>query len=443
LLVLSACKPPSAPPEKSTPTPRPTATPCLSPTPTPIPVIDRKRMDVSRLFSDMQVVTRIEATRSPETASIDRKQPASYRLELTVHADVPAPSRTIEQITRNDPTLPAALAGLADRLATARISPFFEQFHALKLDYLKSRLSRIDTLLSLHNFYDLETALELQNPATGARALLLQGDMDVNTDGSDGDRNFPIDARSPYFQPQTSFRWKRLTERPNPLLDATTNKLARLKQEFAIPGLNAERNAELRDAIANTQATLYEIQHYSFLISGADPYIVLPATLLREKGPFAASIGDYAVVIHKGVAYPALVGDAGPSFKFGEASVRLCKQINARSSANNRPESDLKVTYLVFPGSKDASAGPPDLEKWRARCAALLTGLGLPATNLFSWENLIRPWPTPTPTPTPPPPPTPSASPIPTITPSPSVAPAPVTSPLASPNPISTPAPAA
>ncbi len=56
----------------------------------------------------MEVISRVEATRSEETASVGRKQPGSYRLELTVHADVPAPSRTLEQITRNDPTLPAA-----------------------------------------------------------------------------------------------------------------------------------------------------------------------------------------------------------------------------------------------------------------------------------------------------------------------------------------------
>lgn len=430
LLVLSACKPPAPPSEKPTPTPRPTATPRPSPTPTPIPVIDRKRIDVSRLFTDMEVISRVEAVRSEETASVDRKQPASYRLELTVHADVPAPSRTLEQITRNDPTLPAALPGLAERLATAQVSPYFERFYALKLDYIKSRLTRIDALLSMHNFYDLETALELQNPATGTRGLLLQGDMDVNTDGSDGDRNFPIDASSIYFQPQTSFRWKRLTERPNPVLDTTTKKLATLKQEFALPGLGAARNAELRDAIASTQATLYEIQHYSFLISGADPYIVVPGSLLRETGPFTPAIGDYAVVLFNGVAYPAIVGDTGPSYKFGEASVRLCKQLNARSSANSRPVSDLKVTYLVFPGSKDISAGPPDLDKWRTRCSELLAGLGLPATNLFSWENLIRPWPTPTPTPTPTPEPSPTA---PVITPSPSASPSVTPSPSATP----------
>ncbi len=444
-LLLSACdpskpKPPPTPSPTPAPSPRPTASPrpSPSPTPTPIPVIDSKRLEVSRLYSGLRVTSKVEAIRSDETASLDRTLPGSYQLELTVRAQVPAPSRTLEQITRNDPTLPAALPGLAERLATARVSPAFEQIYALKLDYLKSRLARLDALLSPHNFYDCETILEFENPATGARALFLQGDMDVNTDGSDGDRNFPIAAATQFFQPQTSYRWKRLTDRPNPFLPIATARLAAYKAEFAQPGLPAARNAELRAGIANLQATLYEIQHYSFLIGGADPFIVLPTFMVRAApGPFTPAIGDYAVIVHRGIAYPAILGDAGPAYKFGEGSSRLCKQLNAASTANSRPVSDLKVTYLVFPGSRDATSGPPDLEKWRTRCGELLTALGLQTAHLHQWENLIQPWPTPTPIPTPTPAssPSPFASPatLPSATPSP--APASLSTPLPSPSP--------
>ncbi len=419
LFLLASCEKP-APPRGPIRPPSPPATPRPSPTAAPVPVIDRKRMAVAELFSDLQVTSRVEAVRSPETASQDRTQPGSYRLELTVHADIPSPSRTLEQITRNDPALPAALPGLADRLATARVSPAFEQIYALKLDSLKARLGRIDALLSMHNLYDCETMLEFENPATGARALFLQGDMDVNTDGSDGDRNFPIAPATQFFQPQTSYRWKRLTPRPNPFLATAQQRLDAARAEFARAGLPSARNAELRDTIANLDATLYEIQRYSFLIGGADPFIVLPTFMLRAPaGPFTPAIGDYAVVVHDGAAYPAIVGDAGPSSKFGEASARLCKQLNAASTANSRPVDSLKVTYLVFPGSRDAAPGPPDLEKWRARCASLLAAIGLPAADLHPWENLVRPWPTPTPTPVP------AATPSPTLESSPAPTPPP------------------
>ena len=44
------------------------------------------------------------------------------------------------------------------------------------------------SLLSRHNFYDCQTVSQLRHPNTGRRAILLQGDMDVDADGSDSDR---------------------------------------------------------------------------------------------------------------------------------------------------------------------------------------------------------------------------------------------------------------
>jgi hypothetical protein len=445
-LALAGCeKPMPPPPPTPTPapsvTPRPTATPRPSPTPTPVPVIDRKRLSVSELFNDIQIVSEIDAVRSPETASQDRTQPGSYGLHLTLKVDVPAPGHTLEQITRNDATLPAALPGLAALLSDAKTSAAFEQLYALKLDYLKARLSRLDTLLDRHNFYDCETILELRNPATGRRALFLQGDMDVNTDGSDGDRNFTVEPGSVFFQPQTSYRWKRQTDRPNPFLAPTQARLAINRAELAKNPAPARR-AILRDAIERDTAIIYELQRYSFLIAGNDPYIVLPGFMVRNAtGPFAPAIGDYAAVVHGGIVYPAILGDVGPSFKFGEAAIRLCQQINPRSTANSRPVSSLKVTYLVFPGTKEAAAGPPDLAKWRARCEELFKDLGLQPSQIHSWESLIQPWPTPTPTPTPTPSPTASPSPdsSPSATPSPSASPSPTIPPSPSPSPATTP----
>lgn len=376
-------------------------------------------MSVSELFSDIRVVSKVDPIRSDDTASRDRTQSDSYELQLTLQVNIPAPSRTAEQITRNDATLLATLPGLAPLLEGARVSSAFETLYALKLDYVQSRLARLDTLLDRHNFYDCETILEMQNPATGRRALLLQGDMDVNTDGSDGDRNFTVEPGSVYFQPQTSYRWKRLTDRPNPFLAPTQAKLAINRAELA-KNPPADRRTVLRDAIERDTAIIYELQRYSFLIAGNDPYIVLPGFMVRDaKGPFAPAIGDYAAVIHNGVAYPALLGDIGPSHKFGEAAIRLCQQINPRSSANSRPVSNLKVTYVVFPGTKDAQSGPPDLAKWNARCAELLADLGVKPARLHEWESLVKPWPTPVPSPSlpPPPGPSPSASASPTATP--------------------------
>jgi hypothetical protein len=99
----------------------------------------------------------------------------------------------------------------------------------------------------------------------------------------------------------------------------------------------------------------------------------------------------------------------------GEASLRIAKQINALSTPYNRPVSDLKVTYLVFPGTADKPFGPPDLEKLQARCQKLVDEIGGATVPLHHWENTIPPPPTPTQSPSPLVTPTSTSSPSPTF----------------------------
>ena len=174
-------------------------------------------------------------------------------------------------------------------------------FYKNKIDFVRERLNRLDLILSRHNFYDCETILELQDPESGRKALLMQGDMDLNTDGSDGDRNFPIDGSSPTFQPQTSYRWPKLTNRPNPSCVHMKKRLATLKQEFTAKGLAIERNRELKRSIDETNRVINELKTSSFLISEADPSIVVPSFMLStDDSAFSPSIGDYAAVIYDG-----------------------------------------------------------------------------------------------------------------------------------------------
>jgi hypothetical protein len=108
-------------------------------------------------------------------------------------------------------------------------------------------------------------------------------------------------------------------------------------------------------------------------------------------------VGDYALVIFADAVYPAIVGDVGPNDKAGEASLRIAKQINTLSTPYNRPVSDLKVTYLIFPGTADKPFGPPDLDKLHRRCEALVKEIGGASVPLHHWENIIPPSPTPSP----------------------------------------------
>ena len=110
-----------------------------------------------------------------------------------------------------------------------------------------------------------------------------------------------------------------------------------------------------------------------------------------RDSPYAPNIGDFALVVHGRSVYPAIVGDAGPSFKVGEASLRMAREINADADPYSRPVSDLTVTYLVFPRSAEDPKRPPDYEAWRKRCGELVNkvgGLG-EGVELYRWKNLL------------------------------------------------------
>ena len=210
-------------------------------------------MDVTQLFNGITLFGKFETPQSEKPASFARNEDDSYKIQITFTAKLPDPSRTLEglvQMTRNF----RKSAKMRDS-SRRRVSRHFAKLYENKIEYLRERLNRLDLLLSRHNFYDCETILELQHPETGRKALLMQGDMDLNSDGSDGDRNFPIDATSPTFQPQTSYRWAKLTDRPNPLLSLYENKLQGLKQEFSLKGLKPERNRELKRSLDETTAS--------------------------------------------------------------------------------------------------------------------------------------------------------------------------------------------
>lgn len=431
LCTLAACKRTAAPPSPPQPPPTPIvipATPAPSPTPTPVPMLPRKPADMARLFNGVTFRTKFDTPQSDKPASVERTTPDSYQVQITFTATLPQAVQTIEGLAEVDPKLPLVLNNMSRLVAGSRVSPYFSRLYQLKIDAIRSDLYNLDAVLSRHNFYDCETILELQSPDTGRKALLLIGDMDVNVDGSDGDRNVVIDDSGRFFQPQTSYRWIRQTERPNQTLGTFMKRLDTLKQEYAVPGLSSERNRDLREAIDRTNRIIGDLKRYSFLISSTDPSIVLPSFILNDKtGEYAPRVGDYAIVIFQGALYPAIVGDAGPSSKFGEASLRIARQINARASSLSRPVSNLKVGYLVFPGTTDTPA-PPDLDLWRTMCKKYLDEIGGSAPELFTWENTVPPWPTPTPTPTPSP--SPSASPD-------ALLPEPSTSPSGTPDPSS------
>ena len=383
-----------------------------TPTPAPspkTPVITGK-LDTARLFSGITVHATVEPTPGG-AASDERADPQSYVLELKLHTRVPTPNSTIEELAKVSPELPRLLPGLATMITPESVSPFFKELYDTKLKNLRENLVRLDQLLSRHNFYDCQTVLQMRHPETKRRAVLLQADMDVDADGSDSDRLPAGSGASANFKPVTSYRWPKKSQIPNSYLGPAEERLKRYETELAAKATTPERKKDLKSGIATVRDEIETLKKYSFLIGATDPYIVVPMGLGKADG---AKVGDYALVIYGDGIFPAIVGDVGPSDKVGEASLRIAKEINANATAYNRPVSDLKVTYLVFPDSAEKPWGPPDLEKLLAKCDGLVKEIGGAGVPLHHWENIIPPLPSPTPTPTPSP--TPSASPLPSGT---------------------------
>ncbi len=404
------------------------------------------RLETARLFNGITVRPVVEPTPG-RAASEERDDPQSYVLDLKLQVRVPEPNRTIEELAKVNPELPRLLPGLPEMLNPTVVSPFFAELYETKLKAVRNNLGRLDQLLSRHNFYDCQTVLQLKHPQTQRKAVLLQADMDVDADGSDSDRVPAGSGTSPTFQPFTSYRWAKKTPNPSAYLPFLDEKAKRFETESALKTTTADRKRELKGAIAQTRDEIGSLKTFSFLIGATDPFIVIPGGFTRSEG---AKVGDYAVVIAGDAIYPALVGDVGPGNKAGEASLRIAKEISSAATANHRPVSDLKVTYLIFPGTADTPFGPPDLDKINARCEALVNEIGGAGKPLHKWVNIIPPPPTPTPTPSPTPSPTaspspsdsPGASPAPTFAfPLPSASPSATPSPSASPSPTSTPSP--
>ncbi len=369
-----------------TPTPEPTAT---------RPPVITGKLDTAKLFNGITLHSTVETTPGADAAT-ERIQPESYVLDLKLLARVPSPNKTIDELAKVSPQLPTLLPGLTSMLSADSVSPLFAQLYDTKVRMLRENLGRLDLLLSRHNFFDCQTVLQLQHPQTHRKALLLQAEMDVDADGSDSDR-LPAGTGAPAnFKPATSYRWEKKTDAPNPYLAGTEQRLKRAEDEYALATTAPARKRDLRNAIAELRAEIGTLKKFSFLIGATDPFIVVPGTFTR--GPDPVKVGDYALVVFGDAIYPVIVGDVGPNDKVGEASLRIAKELNALATAYNRPVSDLKVSYIIFPGTAEKPFGPPDLDKIHARCETLVKEIGGASVPLHRWENII---PSPTPSPSP------------------------------------------
>lgn len=314
---------------------------------------------------------------------------ASYQLKLRL----PAAAQGAAALELASPGLSTMLPGLPALINQAKVSPWFDKLIEEKVSRIRRDANRLAELPTKHNLYDCETILHL-TASNGRKVFLLQAEMDVVSDGSDGDRlpQMPEEiVNSTHYQPFTSYGWPKRTSTPNPMLEGWEKRLTNAENELELPATSADRKRWLRDRIAFLKRGISDLKGRSFLIAEFDPFIVLPYNLLTSRDAATPNVGDFAVVIHAGRAYPAIVGDGGPTHKVGEASLRLARAINPQATPYSRPVSDLKVTYLVFPQSRSSNRQAPDYEAWRQTCHQLLQEIGglAPGYELHRWQNLL------------------------------------------------------
>lgn len=303
------------------------------------------------------------------TASSDRREKDAYLVKLSLSLRLPHAANG-EDLKQTNPKLPAVLNRYDALMQHAQVSPWFHALYLHKQNRIRKNASTLDRLLDRHNFYDTDTILQITAPDSGRRVLWMQADMDVVSDGSDGDRLPKMSdkvMKSDFYQPSTSYRWRKIGKTPNPLLAKWENKLKNLQKD----------RKSSKSAIEHARTVVADLKLFSFLLAEYDPFIVIPLTFKEGKDDtFRPEPGDYAAVVVENRVFPALVGDYGPKFKTGEASLRLSKLVNPRATSYARAVSNLEVSYIIFPGSKEEKNGPPDYDRLNSRVRELLEEIG-------------------------------------------------------------------
>ncbi len=316
-----------------------------------------------------------------ETASVERVRDDSYVANFSLDVKMPTPSTTAKQLAKINPHLTKMLPGLSDLMENGKVSPLFTKLYNNKAERLRREVLNLGRVLTSHNFYDCETMLEMKHPESGRQVFLFQADMDVVTDGSDGDRLEEMPAsvvNSTYYQPFTSYSWDKVTNKKNPMVKGWEQRMKNAQEELNRSSTTAERKTWLRSRMKMLKVGIDDMKVHSFLIAEHDPFIVVSVDKIRASRTQKEipTVGDYVAVIYKDKVYPAIVGDGGPTFKAGESSLRLAKEINPIATSYHRPVSTLGVTYVVFPGTAAKPRRAPDYDRWHEQVTKLLGEIG-------------------------------------------------------------------
>ncbi len=345
------------------------------------------RMHTLPLHQHLNLVVEVSSEEG-EVASRLREDLSAYEVRSRLIYQVPRAARTLEELDSRGTALERSWPNLETLIQDSRVSPFYHSLYERKVTFLNQRLTHVREFPHRHNMYDCDTILEMTSADGLHRALLIQADMDVVTDGTDPDRTMEVDSRSPTFQPFTAYNWPRQTRHPHPLEADYMKEKAELELAMKRDGLSADERYSMTLRLRVIRQSLEAMKYRSTLVSSLDPFIVVPVFMTRESSAHAPKVGDYALVFYGEQIWPAVVGDTGPNSKVGEASLKIARQLDSSidGSARSRPVSTLGVTYLIFNGSADAKMSPPDLQRWEQHCKEWFKKWGGDPMAISSWQ---------------------------------------------------------
>lgn len=344
---------------------------------------------ISKMTPGLNVLSSVQFEPG-STASQDRKALASYQVRVALNLRLPKAADG-ESLKHANPKLPELFAKYNEFMSKAKVSQWYQALYLHKQNRIRKEAATLARLLDRHNYYDTDTILEIEAPESGRKVLWVQADMDVVSDGSDGDRLPDMPAKvknSDHYQPMTSYRWRKLGTNPNPLLPHWEERVTRLSKD-------KKANAA---ALQHAKNVVHDLKKYSFLLAEYDSFIVVPLTFKNGGNEdYRPQLGDYAAVVVGDRVFPAIVGDFGPRFKAGEGSLRLARLINPKATPFARPVSDLGVSYVIFPHSREPENGPINYERLNTRVQELLQEMGglTPAAQFQQVEDPLAPKPQP------------------------------------------------
>jgi hypothetical protein len=333
-----------------------------------------------------------------------KSQPLDGLGTSVVKTPLPQAVSTAAGLESLNPGLGKLLPKLPAVIGSSQVSPKFKSLYQHEANWIARGIN-----LNRENYFDCASILNLTAP-NGQKIVLLQTDMDADTDGSDPVRkaavaDYEAALTSTTFQPGLSYQWDNTTDAVNPFIQhyASMKSGIQKSQEEMLKALGNTQGVAWKTELSRAVKTLCDkkvaevdklvadnnvaMKKKRSLISSEDPFIVIPQDWPKDKSDtHACQLGDYAAVVYKGKIYPAIVADLGPVAKTGEASLRLNRVITPTASGRAGAISGPKATYLIFPGTANTTRGELKLKEMRDKVLGLLKEVGVSdSSSVHNW----------------------------------------------------------